>query len=329
MKKLLILFSTVITLIPASSCYSDIDLDHYINDSGGSLLVLNSIINPDSMVKVSATRTYFFSDRHPEHNAVPDLDLGLYVNGKFCQQMKFSLTDMAYHSSFNPAPGDTVELSTSYGGKSVKATDVMPGKIKIESVEIERQGPTQYYSRNDYIFTYRITFADPPKAQNFYFIRYDGYGDGIYGFMEERNYTYEYVFQQLAKQIQVSRPGWVPYSPLGLPFSDEGIDGKTHTLILKEIVQGGVISFLHNWTCMYRNFKLYSISENYYKYLVSVLCNDTYDDSLSGGLVNIGLVEPTKIYSNITGNGVGILGAYSVADTTVNTFDTVGSFPKH
>lgn len=322
------ILTAALLLITTVSCYTDIDLDKYIDDSGASLLVINSVVNPDSTMKVTATRTYFFSDMHPTHDFVEGLNINLSVNGEFCQTMEFSSSDMAYHSNFTPSYGDTIEIATTYSGKEVKAMDVMPHRIKIESFDIERQGPMQYYWHNDYVFTYKISFTDPPKERNFYFMQYDGYGDGIYGFMEERNYTYEFVFQQLAKQVQVSRPGWIPYSPLGLPFSDDGIDGENHTLILKEIVQGGVISYLHNWTCMYRNFKLFSISENYYNYLVSVLCNDTYDDSLSGGLVNIGLIEPTKIFTNITGNGVGLLGSYSVADTTVNTFDTVGPFPK-
>lgn len=43
-----------------NSCYRDIDLNKYREAEGETLLTVNSIINPDSTVAVSATQMYFF-----------------------------------------------------------------------------------------------------------------------------------------------------------------------------------------------------------------------------------------------------------------------------
>ena len=42
-----------------SGCYSNIDLDHYKNDKIENMVVLNSLMNPDSMITVIATHPYF------------------------------------------------------------------------------------------------------------------------------------------------------------------------------------------------------------------------------------------------------------------------------
>lgn len=311
-----------------SSCYSEIDLDSEKDSEGRDLLVLNIIANPDSVVRAYATDTYFFSDVHSGHKFILDLNMSLVVNGTSKGEMTFDERKKAYCSDFIPNEGDTLSVSTTYMGQDVSASDIVPRKVAIEALDAERQGPTQYYWSNDYIFTYHITFTDPANERNYYFLKYDGWGDGIYGFMEERNYEYEFVFQQLARQVQTSRPGWKPYSPLGLPFSDDGIDGKTHTLNVKEIVQGGTITYFQYWTCMHRKFWLYSISESYYNYLVSLLVNDTYEESISGGMIDIGLIEPGKVFSNIQGNGVGIMGSYVMDVTEADILDIVGHFPS-
>ena len=312
--------------ISLGGCYNEVDLDSYRTPDGENLLVINSILCPDSAVRGAATRTYFYSDRRPEREYVPGLDMELTVNDTPAGRLTFDPATRLYRSDVVPSEGDRVRVSTVWQGKEVTATDSVPRHVSIESVRVERQGPTQYYWHNDYIFTYYVTFSEPPGPGNYYFLKYDGWGDGLYGNMEERNYTYEYVFQQLAHRVQQSRPGWEPYSPLGLPFSDQGIDGTTHTLVLKEIVQGGYFVDFSRWTVMHRRFRLYAISEAYYRYLVGMLCADSYDDSLSGGMVNIGLVEPASVFSNIIG-GTGIMASYSIDEMEIDAMEQVGPFP--
>ncbi len=324
------LFYFAVSIFVASvmtGCYEEIDLDKYRQEEGADLLTLNTILAGDSTIKVVATKTYFFSDRHSEYSFVPNLAMRMSVNDGEETVMDFDPVSNTYVSDRKAREGDLIRFSTRYNGHEVKAEDTVPHKVTIDSMKVTRQGPVNYYWNNDYIFTYYITFSEPPRQRNFYFLDFDGWGDGTYGGMEEKVFRYEFVFQQLASGISSSRPGWVPYSPKGLPFSDDGIDGTSHTLVLREIVQGNIMDYFQYWTVMHRKFWLYSISESYYRYLVSILCNDTYDDSFSGGMVNIGLVEPNAIFSNIIG-GVGICGAYALDVKEMEVLETVGPFPR-
>ena len=95
----------------------------------------------------------------------------------------------------------------------------------------------------------------------------------------------------LADEIRSTLPGWEPYSPYGLPLSD------------------------------------FTISKHYYDYLISVLINDTDDRGLQGGMIDLGMADPVKIHSNISG-GVGILGCYTTSTKEFDVLEIVGKFPR-
>lgn len=317
-----------VTLLPLmlAGCYQDINLDKYKDQNGEHLLVINSIVNPDSTVAVAATRPYFFSDVHDKRDYVEGLDITLLINGDDCSSLTFDKATGLYRSSVRPAEDDVVELRTVYSGAAVSCSDRVPRAVPIEGVKVTRQGPLSIYRPDsDYVFTYEITFTDPADEANYYFLQYDG--DWFSGLrMGERDFTYEYVFQQLANTVNAKVPGWEPYSPYGLPFTDRGIEGQTHTLIVREIVQGNAGIDLSRYTTMPRTIKLFSISEDYYSYLLSVLYNDADSDGLHGGLIDLGIAEPVKYFSNIHG-GTGILAAYSLSSTTLDVMTITGPIP--
>jgi hypothetical protein len=145
--------------------------------------------------------------------------------------------------------------------------------------------------------------------------------------MGERVFSYEYVFQQLARQVNSNIPGWEPYSPDGLPFSDYGIDGEKHTLVVKEIMQGGNGRDLTRYKTMSRKFRLYAVSKDYYDYMLSMIYNDTDADGLHAGMIDLGVTEPLSYFSNIHG-GIGIFAAYSLDELVLDVMDIVGVFPQ-
>ncbi len=310
-----------------SSCYQDIDLDKYKGQNGEHLLTINSIVNPDSTIAAAATKTYFFSDVHNSRDYVNDLAISIKVNGNDVGEMKFNPTTNLYVSDVKPSENDVVELSTVYMDEKVTCRDKVPSKVAIESASASRQGPVSIYSDRDYIITYKITFTDPSDTRNYYFLDYDQENSSKSVMMGERDYTFEYVFQQLANRVNANIPGWEPYSPDGLPFTDDGIEGKTHTLVVKEILQGGYGTDLTRYSEMKRRFKLFSISEDYYEYLLSVLYNDTDSDGLHGGMIDLGIAEPMKYFSNIIG-GVGIFAAYALDEVKLDVIQVCGKFPK-
>jgi hypothetical protein len=144
--------------------------------------------------------------------------------------------------------------------------------------------------------------------------------------MGERDFSQEYVFQELANSIRSTLPGWEAYSPDGLPFSDKGISGKTHTLTVKETLQGGNGRNLAHYNQMNREFKIFSISKAYYDYLVSVLCCNA-DDSIGSSMIDLGISDPTKIANNIDG-GIGVFGTYSLASQKMDVIAIIGKFSQ-
>lgn len=135
--------------------------------------------------------------------------------------------------------------------------------------------------------------------------------------------------QNTSVSINSSVPGWEPYSPKGLPFCDHGINGTTHTLILKETVQVSPLMDIDKWTSMPRGFRLFAISKPYYNYLISLLCSDTSDDdnNIHSGMIDLGIAEPSKIYCNI-GGGLGILGCYTCDYKSIDVIKELGAFSK-
>lgn len=309
----------LVLMMTVTACYHEIDMDRYRGDGGQDLIVLNSLCNPDSVVQVSATRTFFFSDVHPAPVYITDLQMKVSIDGEDFEPMVYDAQRNLYQSSIKPKEGVEICIIAHHSTlmAQVEACDVMPHRVNIEHITSLRQGPLHVYSEQDYIFTYRITFTDTPDQTNYYFLQYDTPDEHSPYRMGERDFTYEYVFQQLAREISDGISEWTPYSYTGLPFSDKGIEGQKHTLIVREILQNP--NGFDHWTEMPRLFRLYSISKNYYEYIVSVLRNSTSENGLQGGLIDLGLSEPGKVFTNIIG-GTGILGSYVLDEKVVDVF---------
>ena len=304
----------IISALLLSSCYQEINLDDYRDKEGENVLTLNSIVNPDSVVQAYATRTYFYPDKHNKPTYVNNLDIELWINDRYIQTMTFN--DSIYESDVYPNVGDKVHLRTQFMNKEVSATDLIPHEVEIESVEVTLEGPMYIFWEDDMVYTYYITFTDNPNEENYYYLRFrDGYfGRDLDGF----NFDGEFVFQQLRQQVNDIIPGYELNPILGLPFSDAGINGKTHTLVVKEIDQEGGHRYGKK---PYPNEKLtkiqlFAISKEYYKYLFDILRYNV-DSGISGGLIDIGVAEPMKLYSNIDG-GIGIMGAYNLDEEIID-----------
>lgn len=315
-KNILFCLSVIVLTLFLPSCYKEIDLRDYYNQETENILVLNSLINPDSVIKVSATRLFFFAGNYKEPDYVKDLEIELWVNNKSKGNLFFNSMNNLYESTLYPNEGDSITIRTNYKGNEVTSTDVVPYKVTIDTIQTKVEGPMRISTDHDYMVTYQLTFKDQPKEQNFYFLHYDAVESDPYSYyMGERVYKDEFVFQQLARQVNDKISGWEPYSPTGLPFSDRGIDGKTYTLTVKEILSGNYGGGYQgefgtrDKGPMKRKIVLYAISKSYYNYLISILSNNSDNAGLHGGLIDLGLVEPFKIYSNIKG-GTGVLAGY-------------------
>lgn len=253
-----------------------------------------------------------------------------------------------YSSSYIPSEGDRIRVEAGASGyKGVKAEAGVPsiGNALVDAwIDNKKDtvGPTVTY-----VMTYCIKVRDDAAADNYYLLRLDqGYPIRNEETME---YTGEYEWMpasgdfssdplfgsDLTIMDKVFGNDWLS-GYKGRVFSDELINGKEYTIKIEgssgseslypapefpgnngdednfpgtnnpdkddpETEQPVPPSLLR--------VQLYALSRPYYLYLKALAFQD--DGSFSNMLVEGGLAEPIRVYSNIEG-GVGILGACSL-----------------
>lgn len=307
----------VLVLLLLTSCYKEINLDEYRTPPK---IVINCAAFTNAPVTASVTRTWFYTENTP-YVKLPNAKVELYVNGDFKEQMKWqpltkedkseNIPDSVFASGYIPKEGDKIKIVASNSGyQTVYAEDVVPHEIPIINLEhterkvtINSQG---YYYENgqmiedkDYVeVTYKITFQDIPDEDNYYMIQVNAPWNGD-------NYMYvdlSYIDPILKDQDTVI-DGALGFDGInnrnGCLFTDRDIKGKEYTLRVKELFS------THFSNSAKRRVILYSISEAYYQYLLSL--QKVSGSTVDGGMGNIGFAEPIRVYSNVEG-GAGILG---------------------
>lgn len=318
---------TLISISSAlSSCYREIDLDKYRNEAGKDILALNSIITPDSVIAVSATQTYFFSDKHRESISVSDLDIQLSINGDNVGLLEYDPSRQLYMSHIKPNVEDVVEISTVYMDKTVFAKECVPKDMPIENITVTLRGPfSDAYSQKYYSFIYNITFTDNADEENYYFFRFNDCRNPKEPWKSTNlgsiDYSHSIVFQKLKDYMGASAPSWLMWNYPGLPFSDAGINGDRHSLTVIEDVKEDVIS-----SEMKRDFKLFAINKAYYDYIVGNLMNIASIDDTPSGMIDLGLADPIRTFSNIH-NGIGVFGCYTLSQKQLDVLPLV--FPAN
>lgn len=185
-----------------TACYKDIDLEKYRPEP---TLVLNSILSPDTVVRVQIARTVFFTDHRETDTNIADAEVKMYVNGRYTETLRYDETSRMYLSDYHPVSGELISIEAESSLGHVSGQGIIPEVVSIESVRLTARtfdDPDQMYWTPDgviygksYEVTYYITFTDPSAERNFYFIRIES-GDGIAA--ETIDYSYDDVF--LAQQ---------------------------------------------------------------------------------------------------------------------------------
>ncbi len=324
--KFLFTLSSYLFLFSMVSCEQELNLDKYRNPDVEKMLVVNSILNPDSIISISVTHPFFFSTPHVKFDPVTGLDVKVSIQYGDWESMAFDDKSGLYLSSHTPQPGEVVGIRIENDGKVACAYDTIPYKVDIQDIEVTGEGPIHIYWDNDYRFTYKITFQDTPGKENFYFLTIEN--DAIIGefsVIGQPDYTTDYVFKVLADMVNKDINGWKPDGVFGYPFCDKGIDGQRYTITVKEVLQDPFIDYIER---LPRKVNLYSISRSYFEYIVSVLSMDYEESGLKGNLLSLGLLEPEKIYSNIEG-GAGIMGSYNLSTAKIDILKEMGGWPAN
>lgn len=317
----------ILTLALFTSCYQEINLDEYRITPK---IVINCAAFTDAPITASVTRTWFYPENTP-YVKLPHAKVELYVNGNFVEQMKWqpletktetrsNVPDSVFASGYVPKGGDRIKMVASNPGyQTVYAEDVVPAKAPITNIEYSTRkvdlGPqASYYSvysvndnqqimNTEYLeVMYKVTFKDEPGQDNYYMIQVNlpaedyGYG-GAYNIWAKI-----YFIDPILKDYDMPIDGALGFDGLfneyGCLFTDRDIKGQEYTLKLKEYVSP-------DSNYKKRQIILYSISEAYYQYILSL--QKVAGSTVDGGLGNIGFAEPIQVYSNVV-DGTGILG---------------------
>ena len=150
--------------------------------------------------------------------------------------------------------------------------------------------------------TYEIHFSNDASARRYYFAKI-----GAVDYISQvgtLDYSADPTFRLTSERINKTFASLKLEGQNGMPFSNEAMQDGDCCIRITE--KGDYTYYNMGENAQLRKVTLYSISEAYYKYLISVLSNDS-ESSWQGGLTDIGLSEPVRIFSNING-GCGIFG---------------------
>ena len=260
--------------------------------------VINAVATPDTVVMASISRSYSYEENLGDLY-VKDADVSLYVNGTLHGKMQgkevstHPVVDSGgvteelsrkwiYTSDYVPSPGDDIkiEAATRYGTASVSAYDV----------------------------TYHVRINDKPGERNYYMLGVRHKDTSDWSFI--RIYLTDPVFGMQNQDI-TDIGSDTPYTMTVTVFDDTMFDGTTYDLRFEEYAYDGYNSIGYWQDSMEREVILYSITEDYYKYMRSVQKDMHRDDSTLGDL---GIYEPIFIHNSVDG-GAGALCAQSSVST--------------
>ncbi len=301
------------------SCYKEIDMSKYRPDPK---VVLNAIIIPDSVVKVSLSQTVFYTETESgEDYLIKDATVSLYINGGFVENLAWTTREYEdyygtyvtgeYVSQTVPETGDYVRIVADTSIGKAQAEEYILESTAIEDVKLKVVNKGEYWKD----LVYEITFTDNPGTDDYYLltIREKVYMDDelvIDGFVY-LDYSYEplyFINESILDKVFDER---YLYADGGAVFSGATIDGKTYTLRIGEsfythTVIGGddYPEGREEEIRAERTVYLFKVSEDFFHYRYAI---QNLDRGLFSSLRTAGLAEPVRIHSNIE-NGTGILG---------------------
>lgn len=291
--------------ISLTACLTEVDLSD-LRES--PRFVVNGVAVAGESLRVSVTRTWFYTDDHP-NVVIPDATVRLYVNGHYEETIPFVPGDTLfnaagnYQAAFVPQVADRLRLEVSAPGyEAVHAETEVPQPSTLVDAKAVQEVITADSTMKR--ISYAICFQDAAEEENYYLFRLEeGYlsEDSTYRWhVLHLDYAEEPLFGQNSSALdQILFPQYLSGYD-GRVFSDEAINGLPYTIHLQN-----TYSYSGTPRTKRLRVRLYAISADYYKYLKTL--QDQSDNSFANHLIDAGLAEPIRVYSNIDG-GLGIFG---------------------
>lgn len=292
------LFTILIVLIALIACEKTVYID--IPDKG-RMITINSLFNPDSLLKVSVSKSCYILDNNIQ--AIENATVEIYENDNLINTLPYLNNGLYKSTTQKPSSGDMYKIKVTVPGMGTAETEsyipLVTNIISIDTALVTRADIDGY--RREYL-EFRVKFKDNPDENNYYLLapmqieiytHHDYEGDTII------TDTLQYI-----RYSESDDPSLVEYLwGKGLLFTDNLFNGNIYEFVFsteKYFYEGASI-------CI----NLYSISEDYFKYLAT--CYKHMEANWDP------FMEKISVYSNVEG-GVGIFGGYSLAADTIHVY---------
>ena len=306
------------------SCEKDIAFKGTITDP---LLVLNSLLTPDSVVSVHLSQSRFILGDIKPFTHISDANVSLFVNGKLKEQFTHDANGQ-YMGTYLPNAGDEVRMEVKANGYDpVSSQTVIPHNPNVvvndSTVTVEEwkneapNQPNTIFKTRRRNMQVQLKLIDAADQENYYYIKatINFYRDGAL----VRQKDIKLKLSELLKNNSADSENIFEDV-----FGDGGTTDRTENLFSDAHVNGKEILFDFNFddtleSSKYVNgvkvessqddeliveyiIEIAEISKDFHLYIVS--------GNKAANAEDAGFSEPIQVHSNIQ-NGLGILGAYN------------------
>lgn len=322
-KYIIYLFLTVML----TGCFTDFEPD--IESKPVVCINANAKVGEEFIINVTHTWRWSEEDKFASHD-ITDAQVILYVNDEEYERPEYttweleypdyntyppSTTKSGYCTSYIPQPGDKIKImvhSVDYGDAEGEVT--VPYPVAIDDVKIHSQIDLRKY--DEYTFyegnsLLKVSFTDPADITNYYMVSGGlNWGETSFGGdMAHLRYDADPIFTEHVSSLESAISETYGYTI----FSDRQIAGKTYPLHIRvDDIHYGIMNDLgFESNGSYISLSLNSISESYYRHVISVWESN---DGINGILGDVGLADPVWECSNVS-SGAGVISA--IAPSTI------------
>lgn len=281
---------SLVLIFALQGCQKEIE---YSGPGNDSVMVLNGVVENDSIFRIRLERSVFFLSNEPETDKHITSGATVNVTNLSTNQtytLNQSTSGNVYDFPFTVAPNTKFKINVSHPSyPTIESEMTTTTKVDIVSVDTA----SIIIDQQPYLKT-RLTWNDPTDSDNYYMIR-------MKSTYTSTNESYEYPLYLLSNDVSVDNSentdidGSI-YPVSDLMFNDDKFNGQTKTL---EFITSFYPHYSDPANPSTVSYDIYLITMNKetYQYYVSMKKN-IYMDFFS---------EPVKVYSNIL-NGFGIFG---------------------
>lgn len=297
MKKitLLILLATFL-----ASCTKTVEYKGEITEP---MLVVNSIINPDSIIEVFVSESWFFLNESSS-DTISDASVKLFSGETEIAELQYDLNGKYIANDIHPEENINYRIEVNADGYDATSAETsLPNSIPVAGFDTITRFFEDLYPD---ILEVDILINDPAEEDNYYRItgfletwRWDEYSNQYYYWKEELWLSSDDpVITGVENENDILGGTYNEYKI----FDDAYFSGETYGVTMK--TYPGNLYKDHEKDYFKYTFNLMSLSEGYFKYLRSKTLHEENEENP--------FVEPVPVYSNVS-NGIGFFGGFSCA----------------